>query len=98
MVPPVMPVGALFSYVCARANGAGAGTRGRPSGDKTMTDLLQLRRHRFDALHALFVRLHNRPADTFMPRNHLRRDVGLPEAPTPALRVDLTAPLVGLRR
>ncbi len=64
-----------------------------------MTDLLHLRRHRFDALHSLLVgHLRGKTAGAFMASNHLRRDVGLPEAPTPPSQVDLTVPLVGLRR
>ena len=64
-----------------------------------MTDLIFLRRHRFDALHALLVGdVRGKTAGTFMARNHLRRDIGLPEVPAPASKVDLTTPLIGLRR
>ena len=64
-----------------------------------MTDLIHLRRQRFDALHALLVGgIRGKSVGTFMARNHLRRDIGLPETPAPTSTVDLTAPLIGLRR
>jgi hypothetical protein len=64
-----------------------------------MTDLIHLRCHRFDAFHALLVGgIRKQIAHTLMGSNHMRRDIGLPEAPTPGPRVDLTMPLVGLRR
>ena len=64
-----------------------------------MTDLIHLRRHRFDALHALVTGdIHGTSARTFMARGHLRRDIGLPEVPAPASNLDPTLPLIGLPR
>ncbi|WP_068118676.1 hypothetical protein [Tropicimonas marinistellae] len=63
-----------------------------------MSDLLRFRLHRFDALHALLVGdTRKRTPDSFIENNHLRRDIGLPDAERPA-PLRFAAPLVGLRR
>ncbi len=64
-----------------------------------MSDLLRLRRHRFDALHALLVGdFRKKIADKYIESNHVRRDIGLPDAPERQTSLSLEAPLVGLRR
>ncbi len=63
-----------------------------------MPDLLYLRRHRFDALHALLVGDFRKKAPgTFIGSSHLRRDTGLPETAPQPPHLSLAAPLVGLR-
>lgn len=64
-----------------------------------MSDLLHLRRHRFDALHALLVGdVRKKVAGSYTENNHLRRDVGLPETATRPTPFKLAEPMVGLRR
>ena len=64
-----------------------------------MSELLFLRRHRFDALHALLTGdFRRKAADTLIKSNHLRRDIGLPETPSRPSHLDLATPMVGLRR
>ena len=68
-------------------------------GDTAMPDLLHLRRHRFDALHALLAGARRRKTpETFIENNHLRRDIGLNEVAKGSTPKSLAAPMVGLRR
>ncbi|MDV7143863.1 hypothetical protein R3X27_14345 [Tropicimonas sp. TH_r6] len=64
-----------------------------------MSNLLDLRRHRFDALHALLLGgIRMKSPDIYTENNRLRRDVGLPEAPGRPSPLSLAEPMVGLRR
>ena len=64
-----------------------------------MPVLLHLLRHRFDALRALLVGgFRKKIAGGYTQKNHLRRDIGLPETATPSTPFRLAEPMVGLRR
>ncbi|PRY19588.1 hypothetical protein CLV78_1204 [Aliiruegeria haliotis] len=64
-----------------------------------MSDLLHLRRHRFDTLNSLLAGdFRKKVSDRSIESIHLRRDIGLPDTPERQISLSFEAPLVGLRR